>query len=480
MNKILTIFILFYYLFTKVFSQNTNIIQIIIVNYHGSRAPLSSYPTDPYGESYWSRYGGLGQITPRGLLQSYTLGQFVKNYYSNFLTPSYSPQRVHVRSVDSDPALVSTSAFLSGMFPPSNSDQLWSPTVSWFPIPIHSAESAKNPILVRECPKLDEIIKKSMNTSSFYDVQMKYMNFVKNISGFTASPEITLLNISHIFDNANSKLASNLPLELWLSDNLQNMTFINDYLLNLKYGTFEKARLVSGGVLLDIIKNIRNKMNGSRNEIHMYTLLDYQITSLMNLLNLNVSLSQIPFGTSLIFELRKDQKGLHYINLMLRNNNLTETTSLNQIKMNECDQLCNFGNFFDIVIRRTLNNISEECAVDEEIDSNVSYYKTTDPIFNYHTTPCPIYYTNLTNWTNETRVPLENRDEERRPQGELSRLELALIIAVFNFKQESSDQNTEEEPDSDNGNKENVEYNATASRSGELVQLVRQFVFSEE
>lgn len=123
------------------------IIVFIQVNYHGIRGPLWSYPTDPYGESYWARYGGLGQITPRGLLQSYNLGQYVKNYYSSYLSPSYSPQRVFAISVDSDPALVSTNVFLAGMFPPSNSDQLWSPSVSWFPIPVHPAESVYNPVI---------------------------------------------------------------------------------------------------------------------------------------------------------------------------------------------------------------------------------------------------------------------------------------------------------------------------------------------
>ncbi|CAF0981398.1 unnamed protein product, partial [Brachionus calyciflorus] len=45
---------------------------------------------------------------------------------------------------------------------------------------------------------------------------------------------------------------------------------------------------------------------------------------------------------------------------------------------------------------------------------------------------------------------------------------------------ESCDQDTDEEPDSDNGNKENIENIVTASRSGELVQLLEQFVASED
>ncbi|CAF0893490.1 unnamed protein product [Brachionus calyciflorus] len=51
-----------------------------------------------------------------------------------------------------------------------------------------------------------------------------------------------------------------------------------------------------------------------------------------------------------------------------------------------------------------------------------------------------------------------------------------LTLSLF----ESSDQDTDEESDSDNRNKENVKYNATARRSGELAQLLGQLFVSED
>lgn len=112
-----------------------------------------------------------GQITSRGLFESYILGQFFKNYYVNFLTPAYSPMRVHVRSLDSDASLMSAMTFLSGnkaanynhssiqgiikllqigMYPPANSDQLWSPQISWFPIPVHTDQRHLDPVIFSE------------------------------------------------------------------------------------------------------------------------------------------------------------------------------------------------------------------------------------------------------------------------------------------------------------------------------------------
>ena len=43
------------------------------------------YPNDPHDNSYWSKYGGLGQITDKGLVGSYKLGQSIKNYYSKLI-----------------------------------------------------------------------------------------------------------------------------------------------------------------------------------------------------------------------------------------------------------------------------------------------------------------------------------------------------------------------------------------------------------
>ena len=42
------------------------------------------------------------------------------------------------------------------------------------------------------------------------------------------------------------KLASNLPLEPWLQDSLQNLSNANQLILNLKYGNVENAKLISG------------------------------------------------------------------------------------------------------------------------------------------------------------------------------------------------------------------------------------------
>jgi len=47
---------------------------VIIVFRHGGRAPISVYPNDPNPESYWDKYGGLGEITEKGIHNSIEFG----------------------------------------------------------------------------------------------------------------------------------------------------------------------------------------------------------------------------------------------------------------------------------------------------------------------------------------------------------------------------------------------------------------------
>jgi len=57
------------------------------------------------------------------------------------------------------------------------------------------------------------------------------------------------LSLTAILTSKHFKLASNLPLEQWLQDSLQNITNANQLILNLKYGNVENAKLISGLIL---------------------------------------------------------------------------------------------------------------------------------------------------------------------------------------------------------------------------------------
>lgn len=56
--------------------EDTEPVLVQIVFRHGDRTPVTVYPNDPNKESIWQKYGGLGQLTQKGMQQHYDYGIF--------------------------------------------------------------------------------------------------------------------------------------------------------------------------------------------------------------------------------------------------------------------------------------------------------------------------------------------------------------------------------------------------------------------
>ena len=98
---------------------------------HGHSAPYIIYPTNPNNVSYWEKYGGLKQLTPKGMQKMFEFGEFIKQNYSTFLTPNYDHRKVYARSASTDRNLQSAYAFLAGLYPPFNETQRWNDKLNW-------------------------------------------------------------------------------------------------------------------------------------------------------------------------------------------------------------------------------------------------------------------------------------------------------------------------------------------------------------
>uniref|UniRef100_A0A8C6XJT9 Uncharacterized protein n=1 Tax=Naja naja TaxID=35670 RepID=A0A8C6XJT9_NAJNA len=87
-------------------------------------------PTDPHKAAAWPH--GFQQLSEVGILQQKALGKFLRERYAGFLSPSYKPQEIYVRSTDYDRTIMSAQANLMGLYPNSH------PEIPWKPVPIHT------------------------------------------------------------------------------------------------------------------------------------------------------------------------------------------------------------------------------------------------------------------------------------------------------------------------------------------------------
>ncbi len=138
-----------------------------VIYRHGDRTPIDPYPKDPYkNESNWPV--GFGQLTPRGKMMQFKLGQYLRNRYNDLLGDEYSENVIYVRSTDVDRTLMSAQSNLAGLYPPKGG-QVWNPELLWQPIPVHTVPIVDDNLLSShsDCPRMDEAVQEVLDGPEF-------------------------------------------------------------------------------------------------------------------------------------------------------------------------------------------------------------------------------------------------------------------------------------------------------------------------
>ncbi|KAL8176851.1 UNVERIFIED_CONTAM: hypothetical protein K2H54_039407 [Gekko kuhli] len=149
---------------------------VTLVYRHGDRSPLGTYPTDPHKAAAWPQ--GFQQLTELGILQQKALGRFLREKYAGFLSASYKPQEIYVRSTDYDRTIMSAQANLMGLYPSSDSE------TAWKPVPIHTVPVRYDKLLkppTRTCQRYQQLMEETVNLPS-YQAKMKAWKKTHNLS----------------------------------------------------------------------------------------------------------------------------------------------------------------------------------------------------------------------------------------------------------------------------------------------------------
>jgi lysosomal acid phosphatase len=121
-------------------------------------------------------------LSQEGKERHFKLGQLNRERYGNFLSETYNPDEIYVRSTDVDRTLMSAECHLAGLFQPSD-NQTWHPDLAWQPIPVHTIAKEQGKfefksrvienilsiclsfdlkdlllVLESECPRYDELL----------------------------------------------------------------------------------------------------------------------------------------------------------------------------------------------------------------------------------------------------------------------------------------------------------------------------------
>ncbi|XP_076258925.1 venom acid phosphatase Acph-1-like [Rhynchophorus ferrugineus] len=131
--------------YTVLVEAQSSTLQLVHVLFrHGDRNPdLSSlWSSNPYyNESFYRE--GYGQLTNAGKRTEYRLGQLLRLRYNSFLGTEWNINTLDVRSTDYNRTKMSAQLVSAGLWPPKQRD-VWSPLLSWQPIPYNYYKTSED------------------------------------------------------------------------------------------------------------------------------------------------------------------------------------------------------------------------------------------------------------------------------------------------------------------------------------------------
>ncbi|CAB3410983.1 unnamed protein product [Caenorhabditis bovis] len=241
---------------------------------HGDRAPVGTYPTDPYKEEAW--HNGWGELTQLGMWQQYALGRLLYKKYINssrpLLSRQYYPKEVYIRSTDVNRTLVSALSNLAGMFENGEAGSDYPDKTAWprgwTPIPVHTVAENDDPIgnVFAPCPRADELVNEIYDASTYQRFVAENQEFLDFLSDKTGKkvvmPEVYLINDVHYIETLY-----NMSQPEWITEEvtekLRNLSQIGTRFLFGIADPYkpELIRLRGGPLLRTIIDKMNQKLS---------------------------------------------------------------------------------------------------------------------------------------------------------------------------------------------------------------------------
>ncbi|XP_036143241.1 prostatic acid phosphatase isoform X2 [Monomorium pharaonis] len=283
--------------------KTKNTLQLIsVVIRHGDRAPLNTYPNDPYINNSMEPYG-WGQLTDKGRKYQYNQGLFLRKRYDDFLGSIYHPDIFYLQSTAYDRTKMSGMLEAAALWKP-NSKQMFELGLPWQPVTLH------------------------------------YQEFKKDTENM------------------------NLTLPIWTKnyypDKLKPL-----YLLGERLYTYndECRKLYGGAILKKIIADMKGRKQGTlpeRRKMFMYLGHDITVVSLLN--TMHIWYDQIPYYNIMIIIELHENEGKWNVQIFLRNTTAHEPYPMT---IPGCTVACPLDKFVEILKPMIPDNWEEECKVND-------------------------------------------------------------------------------------------------------------------
>lgn len=319
------------------------VIMAAVIFRHGDRTPVDPYPTDPYrNQSYWPVK--FGELTNIGKMQHYKLGLWLRSRYKDFLSTSFDPEEIIIRSTDVDRSLMSAQANLAGMYPPISKD-IWDPELHWQPIPVHTMPLKMDNVLAmaKPCPVYEIQMEKVKNSEPYRKMLIKYAELFKYLSNHTGADVYDFDEVEYIYNTLYIEELYNLTLPEW-TKLVYPKKLLAPSQISFITPTYTPlmSRLKAGPLIKEITAEMDKKCKEeSSTKVLIYSGHDTTIANILNALDLYDG--EIPNYTATILIELLQANNTNMVRVLYRN----EINDYVPVVLNipSCGQLCPMDQF---------------------------------------------------------------------------------------------------------------------------------------
>ncbi|KAL7305430.1 hypothetical protein TKK_0002172 [Trichogramma kaykai] len=327
-------------------NYNLDLIQVLFR--HGERTPIDCESRMLQAVSNASSYDpwGYGELTNRGMMQEYEIGQMLRRTYDRFLPKLYKSEHVYAHSSGTSRTKNSLALVLAALFPPA-AELRWNEHLNWMPINIFTDPRPLDVLnKPRDCVKFKKYLDDMINSTELKPLVAEHeevTNIVGNIYGqkFDLGDLFCIYNA--LFIQKNLKL--NLPE--WYNDDiyakLQRATKF--HFETLSYNS-DLKRLNGGTFVRRMLENIRKSLNESnRRKIYLYSSHDKNLHAFARAHDLD--LAELPdYGSAIVLEKYSDDLNKHYVKLSMW---FGFPKKLSTLKLKNCEEMCPLDEYTKLI-----------------------------------------------------------------------------------------------------------------------------------
>ncbi|KAG8196644.1 hypothetical protein JTE90_006554 [Oedothorax gibbosus] len=341
--------------------QSSKLLLVQMLFRHGARAPERIFPSDPNPIDVWPQ--GLGGLTQLGKKQHYTLGTYLRNFYSNFVTSN--PNEVQVNSTSYPRTLQSALTNLAAFYAPTDPRWVVEDGLNWQPVPVYYGDPATDMYLSidADCPKLKRDREKQYNTSNYLSELEKHQDLLEALKQYGGLDSPGYYDIYQFQDAVFCEKYHGLIVPEWIEPYFDELKDLSDFILYQWSNTLAQQRLLSGPFLERILENMDNKISGKNDQlkVHVYSAHDTNIATLLDALG--VYQGQPPYTACVLIELHDTQDG-PAVRLLYRNpTTMQDISSISPVllKLQGCGEFCPLEHFRQLAQPIIPEDWNKEC-----------------------------------------------------------------------------------------------------------------------